>query len=702
LEKLNCMSAPVDQSERVALHRICASPEFAQSERMRSLLVFLVETVLEGRGAELKETVIGVAVFRRDPSYDPKGDPVVGTEARRLRLKLAEYYAGSGSQDALRIELPKGGYIPRFSAMSAPPAEPGPLPASRPKRRAPGIVVWISCAGLLIVAAILFAPSRYSATRARIPRPLTNKTGNSRTPRFSRDGKYLAYSVDSASLSHIYFRPVEGGAAEQVTTGPRLDYSPAWSPDGKQIAFLRQTPSAVEVRITTLDGKSDRLLSSVAIVDPIDWSPDGKFIAVADRADAASPLVIVLLSPDTGARRVLTAPALGTLGDRYPRFSPDGRSIAFRRSRGDAMDDVFVTQLDRPADVLRLTHPSSSIAGHCWWPDGHSVVVSTPRADMPHSLWRFPLSGGTPLRVPDTGAAPADPDMTAAGEKLAFVRRFADVNIWRASSDGSGEAEMVAESGATDSSPAVSPDGFRVAFRSNRTDSSEIWVWDARGDRTTQLTHARGPVTGSPNWSPDGSEIVFDSRPGSNADIYRVAAAGGAPVRLTTDPANDVVPRWSHDGQFIYFASDRSGQLQVWRMRADGGAQEQVTWNGGFAALESADGKFLYYSKRTPQGGIWRLPLSGGPEELMVADLPARLWGQWTLGKDSLYYVHAGGPGPRAVIRALDLLTRAERTVRAMPEMPPLWDGGVAAAPDGRTLYFTQLDHSGSDIYLVE
>ena len=126
-------------AERAALKSVLDSPEFAQSDRMRAMLRFLVETTLQGKSAELKETVIGVSVFRRDSGYDPKADGVVRSEARRLRSKLQEYYLGSGSRDELRIDLPKGGYVPHFLPATVTAANvtgPRPSPGSRGAPRA--------------------------------------------------------------------------------------------------------------------------------------------------------------------------------------------------------------------------------------------------------------------------------------------------------------------------------------------------------------------------------------------------------------------------------------------------------------------------------------------------------------------------------------------------------------------------------------
>ena len=101
------------QSIRDELARVLSSAAFARNARQSDFLRFLVERHLEGRDAELKETVIAVEVFGRNPGYDPKVDAIVRTEAVRLRARLNNYYSAAGSQDLLVIDLPKGGYVPR-------------------------------------------------------------------------------------------------------------------------------------------------------------------------------------------------------------------------------------------------------------------------------------------------------------------------------------------------------------------------------------------------------------------------------------------------------------------------------------------------------------------------------------------------------------------------------------------------------------
>ena len=117
------------------LQRILASREFSTAARMRRFLEHVVKQKMAGNLAELKESLIGVDVFDREPGYDPKYDAIVRVEARRLRAKLAEYYEGSGATDAICFVFPKGSYIPEFVPATAPP--PVALPTPEPPRRPP-------------------------------------------------------------------------------------------------------------------------------------------------------------------------------------------------------------------------------------------------------------------------------------------------------------------------------------------------------------------------------------------------------------------------------------------------------------------------------------------------------------------------------------------------------------------------------------
>src|SRR6202023_2793083 len=102
------------ESIRAALEKILASPGFANADRISRFLRYTVEETLNGQTDKLKESLLGIDVFGRKPSYDPRVDAVVRTEAVKLRARLRDYYESEGREDEIVIDLPKGGYIPAF------------------------------------------------------------------------------------------------------------------------------------------------------------------------------------------------------------------------------------------------------------------------------------------------------------------------------------------------------------------------------------------------------------------------------------------------------------------------------------------------------------------------------------------------------------------------------------------------------------
>ncbi len=108
-------SAVLEQLDRIVSHSL-----FARADRLRRFLHHIVERTLDGQTDTLKESLLGQEVFDRGSRFDPKADPIVRIDARRLRQRLAQYYEGPGAADAVRISVDPGSYVPRFT---------GPAPA---------------------------------------------------------------------------------------------------------------------------------------------------------------------------------------------------------------------------------------------------------------------------------------------------------------------------------------------------------------------------------------------------------------------------------------------------------------------------------------------------------------------------------------------------------------------------------------------
>jgi TolB-like protein/tetratricopeptide (TPR) repeat protein len=127
------VSAPPGMEEiRAQVEKILASRLFSRSDRLIRFLRFSVEQALAGNGDQLKEQLIGIEVFDRKPDYDPRIDPIVRVEARRLRAKLKAYYTSPGRSDGLLIGFPKGTYVPVFRCRSSAPAVARSEPVAQP------------------------------------------------------------------------------------------------------------------------------------------------------------------------------------------------------------------------------------------------------------------------------------------------------------------------------------------------------------------------------------------------------------------------------------------------------------------------------------------------------------------------------------------------------------------------------------------
>jgi Tol biopolymer transport system component len=251
--------------------------------------------------------------------------------------------------------------------------------------------------------------------------------------------------------------------------------------------------------------------------------------------------------------------------------------------------------------------------------------------------------------------------------RMAFTLASSDENIWRLglSAPGRPAGTPVSLSGSTrlELNAQFSPDGSRIVFESMRSGTQELWVADRDGRNALQLTSFNGRRGGTPAWSPDGQSIAFDLRnEDGRADIYVMPARGGALVRVTNHPADDLVPSWSHDGRSIYFGSTRTGEYQIWKVSARGGEPVQVTQHRGTYAKESVDGRYIYYARfDSPLLTLWRVPVAGGDEEQLLRDVAS--YSNFAVASDGIYYESASTEGALAHSPTFTPFTRPEATI---------------------------------------
>lgn len=586
-----------------------------------------------------------------------------------------------------------------------------PAPSvSAERRRWPGRVTSrkIIFGGLAACAlALFFFNYRHlfgSKAARSIVIPAVTNIGEKYTPNISPDGQHLAFAWNGGAGPYfsIYVKLIGSEESLRLTKQASIDFNPVWSPDGRYIAFCRIAQNEPGIYIIPALGGAERRLrktlweeqefyETIGSVGRLSWSPDGKRLAFSDRASRNEPPSIFLLELDSLEDRRLTFPR--SRGDFDPAFSPDGRTLAFNR-RGAGIYTVAVLGGEE-----RVISAGTYYWGLAWTQDGRQIVFAD--AIWPVStgwLWKISIHGGVPERL-QFGQEGVEPSIR--GSQLAYVRQTANLNIWRKKLNpllSLSPPDRFISSTRMESGPQFSPDGSKIAFESTRSGAYEVWMCRSDGSDLTQLTHFNS-LTGTPRWSPDGQHIAFDSDAPGNTDIFVIDSVGGAPRNHTSEPSQEVVPSWSRDGHWIYFASDRTGSWQVWKMPSTGGPPVQVTRQGGFAALESPDGRFLYYAKGQEVPGLWRIPTTGGEEAEVISALKPGYWGYWAVVEDGIYYLDMA---PKPGINYFDITTLRSTRVFDLVNRPPWGAPGLAISPDKKTILYTQMDALNSDIILVE
>jgi serine/threonine protein kinase/Tol biopolymer transport system component len=614
----------------------------------------------------------------------------------------------------------------------APAVEPRPLTR------------WLPAAALVTLLGVAVTALFWSATRPGAPGasetllqvvPLTSYPGREAEPSFSPDGSQLAFSWDGEGQDNrdIYVKVIGSEQPLRLTSDPALDGSPAWSPDGSQIAFLRERPGGrSEVRLISPTGGAERRLADVAAPAEygLGWTPDGRRLAAVDRPSPGMPLGLVLVDIATGVKETLTSLASSAgRGDAWPTLSPDGRTVAFKRSVAPTANHVHLVAVtggaSRPlAPTTAVTFPAA------WTPSGEEIVFAAlpfasedgplqpstrSNSGAPPVLWRMSVDGGPAHQL--VGSANATGvAVSSEGHRLAYTQLTSDWDVWcldtRKPTDEA-QTRFIAST-RFDGNAQFSPDGQRVAFTSARSGGFEIWVADSEGANLLRLTSlGKAGSVGSPRWSPDGKSIAFDflAEGDTGADILVVSAAGGPPRRVTTAPSPDTRPSWSGDGRWIYFASHRSGRWQVWKVSSDGeeeGRARQVTRGGGYSSIESLDGAHLYFARRrsvpeNPENAIWRIPVDGGDEEVVIESVPSSDT-NWDVTPQGIYFVdrhETSTAGEHWVVMLFDLDRRRAREVMRLRYPPRLNGPALSVSSDGRWILASQMQEE-SDLMLAE
>lgn len=648
------LSSPPYSNEEISaeLDALAASKAFRRSPGLMALLRFVVEAEFRGEGADLKETLLGIAVYHREADYDPKADGIVRVNANRLRARLNEHYRQFHSR--VQIVMEPGSYRPIF-VVKPPEPEPAPqpkqaaaqaiaLPAPPPAIAHPSLSRSGIAVVLLLLAAGAFLWFRYQGQDHWTQHSVSSMSGVQQFPDFSPDSRRLAYAVEdpTSGLSSLYIQDVQSNTPVKLTSRERYESRPAWSPDGNRLAFVVRDPDhTVHVFVRPVHEDRETEIYSRAAAGPslcdvprLSWSRRGDEILTTAPPTLAEMAVnpnqshgcgIVAVNVATHAVRHITHSPTGTEGDLEPAISPDGQTVAFLRYISYGAQDIYLVDIDG-SNERRLGRLRDVIQGLAWMPDGKGLLLCARQGAGPLHILRLDLQSGQASSL-QAGAAPVGfAAISPDGRHIAYTEYHQQNKLLRLKD---GHLQYVFDDGLLRQYPAFSPDGARIAYSSDRTGQDQLWVSDHDGHGESLVTANAGMDMMRPVWSADGKSLVFECRQGGPSAICAVNLNSHRIVRLVRMQHDAILPFLSRDGKRLYFTSNDTGNYAGYRqmlhvspngdLSAEGKPQ-QMTIGGTVIIYESPSGRQLYLVSGFPSLSLLAVPVSKVPVSLLPGD----------------------------------------------------------------------------------
>lgn len=369
---------------------------------------------------------------------------------------------------------------------------------------------------------------------------LTGDEGDEADPAWSPDGREIAFTSDRDGAWSIYVMNADGSDVRRVTSDKFKDYGPTWSPGGGKIAFSSLRDGHYNIYAINADGSGLVQITDTpgGEYEPA-WSPDGSKIAFSARLPGSSSYDIHLANVNDTDITVLRG---SSLDERSPAWSPDGKTIAYAAQtiKDSVGREIFVVNIDGTRGA-RLTYRRLRSVDPDWSPDGSKLLLASDH------IWNSEIY----VMEVDFETAFEPPNLQRFPIKL---------------TDGSHNVE-----------PAWSPGGGRIAFVSSRNGLHQLHIMNADGSASKQLTNHSHNHFSQPTWSHDGTKIAYVSwldEFGTN--IFVINDDGTGMINLTSfhgigTPADDGMgPSWSPDGEHIAFISNPRGRYQIHIMKSDG------------------------------------------------------------------------------------------------------------------------------------
>lgn len=640
------------------------------------------QVTLPAKVFEVLKQLIGQAgeTITREQFIDTvwRGQKDVGDKALNQAIwQLRRAFAETGDNTEVIGTVARMGYVLQYPVTMA--TEQEKIAYNPPWRL---LLILLLVPAMLILWLLQLPPPQPAGLLNQRPVSLTHYKGAEETPAFTADGRFMAFQWDKGNgVPGVYMVDLEqpGSSPFRVSSPEEYGASPAFSPDGSQLAFAVINGNDCRIKIQPLHHEKGHFVDQChpdSLAKMLSWSGTGNMLAYAYK----NPLGGVSIrgyNPDSGEFQQLSLEQ-GDYEDYPLVWAHHSETLAYV-SQKSSLGNIYLR--DKNGRIRSLLKENQAIYSLAWSPDDNYLYFST--------VWQSEITI-LQVSVKDGSISPLSYEATPGRisvrpgktPQLVYPRYSSLEQLFRLK-PGASPVPLPFSYG-RELYPAYSASQQKLVFFSNKSSNFQLWEATAENEFASKLADIKGsPYIHAVSNKGDHFLLPVKQPGDSHYSLYIGSITSN--TELQKLPQINYSAKnfsWGKNDLSLLFSSDLDGQWQIWRHHLDSSIREQLTLNGGLFAIDGPDNE-LYYVKPT-EAGIWRVQPTT-PAELMVAELGNADWGNWLLQPEGILYLQRTDEADLIKLRTWDasqylLATLPPRSVKAGRSITQLADGSLVVS----------------------